>query len=77
MFHTAIATTAVFFLAVTVYPADSQQRCTMLPIVYPVTEFDMQTCPTEDDIAGTIADITVYSEIKSAQHWKEHSLAKT
>ena len=57
MFHTVIATTAVFFLAVTVYPADSQQRCTMLPIVYPVTEFDMQTCPTEDDIAGTVADI--------------------
>ena len=44
-------------LAVTVYPAESQQRNVTLPIVYPATVFDMQTCPSGDDLAGIQADI--------------------
>ena len=59
MFHSASATTAVILLAVTVYPTHSQRRCAtrMLPISYPATEFDTQSCPSEDDIAGIMADI--------------------
>ena len=56
MFFFTVATTATIVLAVTVHPAHSQQRNVTLPIIYPVTVVDTQTCPSGDDLAGIQAD---------------------
>ena len=56
MFYFTVATTATIVLAFTVYLAQSQQRNVTLPIVYPVTVVDTQTCPSGDDLAGIKAD---------------------
>ena len=53
-----IATMSIIILAVAVYSAHCQQRCatSILPVGYPITVFDMQACPSDDDLAGITAD---------------------
>jgi len=46
----------VIFLAVSVHPAQSQQRVT-LPTAYPRTMFNMQICPSDPDLVGITADV--------------------
>jgi len=58
MFCIRVATTATISLAVIVYPAHSQQRNTSLPVAYPATILDTQTCSSGDDLAGITADIS-------------------
>ena len=58
MTRIAIASTvAMILLAVSVHPAQSQQRGVTLPIAYTSTVFNMQICPSGADLAGIMADI--------------------
>ena len=58
MFYITVVTATTIFLAVTVYPAArAQQGNISLPIAYPATILDTQTCPSRDDLAGIAADI--------------------
>jgi len=58
MAQIAIASTvAMILLAVSVHPAQCQQRGVTLPIAYNSTVFNMQICPSGADLAGIMADI--------------------
>ena len=58
MARIAIASTvAMILLAVSVHPAQSQQRGVTLPIAYTSTVFSVQICPSGADLVGITADI--------------------